>query len=127
MKKKGIFLLVVLFLLAGPVGVHAVAVAPPSPPPPPAAPSPNSMMAPAAQNALSSALELKEKAHSLLDQAAERGLDVSDIEGLIAEADALVEKAQKIVRANPIPASNMLREAAEMYEDSIPYLEDLLS
>lgn len=93
---------------------------------PPPAPNSNNMMGPAAHSAIGTALELKEKAHSLLDQAMEQDLDVTDIEKLIEEADALLEKAQKIGRANPIPSANMAREAAQMYEDAISDLEALL-
>ena len=49
----------------------------------------------AARNVSSSILELKEEAHSPLDQVAEKELDASDIEDLTAEADPLVEEAQK--------------------------------
>ena len=84
------------------------------------------MMGPAAHNALKNALNLKEKAHSLLDQAMEQDLDVSEIEDLIERADALVEKAQTMLIANPIPTGNMCREAAEIYENAISDLEALL-
>jgi hypothetical protein len=84
------------------------------------------MMGPAAHSALADALEWKEKAHALLDQALEQDLDVSEIEDAIAKADELLEKAQKIARANPIPASNMAREAAQIYENAVSDLEALL-
>lgn len=130
MKKKTLLLLgIVLFVI--PVGVQAIVPPPPVPAPsnPPAPSSPgntNSMMGPSAQNVLGTALDLKEKAHSLLDQALEQDLDVSELEDLLDKADELLEKAQKILRANPIPASNMLREAAQIYEDVISDLEALL-
>ncbi len=126
MKKKGIFLLGILVLVAFPVGVQAVCVTTPNPPAPSNPGNSNSMMGPASQNALMNALDLKEKAHSLLDQAMEQDLDVEEIEKLIDKADELVEKAKKILRVNPIPAGNMLREAAEMYENAISDLEALL-
>jgi hypothetical protein len=130
MKKKTLLLLgIVLFVI--PVGAQAIVPPPPVPAPsnPPAPSSPgntNSMMGPSAQNVLGTALDLKEKAHSLLDQALEQDLDVSELEDLLDKADELLEKAQKILRANPIPASNMLREAAQIYEDVISDLEALL-
>ena len=83
-------------------------------------------MGPAAHNALANGLDLKEKAHSLLDQAMEQDLDVDEIEDQLERADALLEKAQRIGRANPIAASNMAREAAEIYENAISDLEALL-
>ncbi len=127
MKKKGILLLGILVLVAFPVGVQAhCVVTTPNPPAPSNPGNSNSMMGPASQNALMNALDLKEKAHSLLDQAMEQDLDVEEIEKLIDKADELVEKAKKILRVNPIPAGNMLREAAEMYENAISDLEALL-
>lgn len=125
MKKKSILLIGLLILVAYPVGALAVTICIP-PSPPPQAPNISNMMGPAAHSALGNALQLKEKAHSLLDQAMEQDLDVSEIEDLIAKADALLEKAQMIGRANPIPAANMAREAAQIYEDAISDLEALL-
>lgn len=93
---------------------------------PPVIMNSNSMMGGASVNAAGTALQLKEKAHSLLDQAIGQGLDVSEIEDSIAEADALLEKAQQILRFNPIPANNMAREAAQLYEDAVSDLEALL-
>ena len=108
-----------------PAAVQAVCLPPPSPTPSQPG-NPSNMMGPAANNAVGNALQLKEKAHSLLDQAMEQGLDVEEIEEAIEKADALLEKAQKILRANPIPAGNMAREAAQIYEDAISDLEALL-
>ena len=125
MKKKSILLIGMLILAAYPVSVYAsITCVPPSPTP--QAPNASNMMGPAAHNALGNALQLKENAHSLLDQAMEQGLDVSEIEDLIEKADALLEKAQKIGRANPIPAANMARGAAQIYENAISDLEALL-
>lgn len=84
------------------------------------------MMGPAAYSAIGNPSELKEKAHSLFDQAMEQGLNVEEIADIIAKADALLERAEKIKRANPIPASNMAREAAQLYESVISNLEALL-
>ena len=123
--KKKLFLLGIVVLVALPASVMA-GWAPPNPPTPSNTGNTNSMMGPSAQNALGTALGLKEKAHSLLDQALEQDLDVSEFEDLLDKADALLEKAQKILRANPIPAGNMLREAAQMYENVISDLEALL-
>ena len=126
--KKKLFLLGIVVLVALPASVMAICVVapPPNPPAPSNTGNSNSMMGPSAQNALGNALDLKEKAHSLLDQALEQDLDVSEFEDLLDKADALLEKAQKILRANPIPAGNMLREAAQMYENVISDLEALL-
>ena len=126
--KKKILLLGIVLLVVFPASVQAICVVtpPPNPPTPSNPGNTNSMMGPSAQNALGTALDLKEKAHSLLDQALEQDLDVSEFEDILDKADALLEKAQKILRANPIPAGNMLREAAEMYENVISDLEALL-
>ena len=128
MKIKAILLLGMLVFLVGPVGANCV-VTPLNPPAPatPAVPlSTNTAMNGASNNALGVALSLKEKAHSLLDQAMEQDLDVSEIEDMIEKADALLEKAQKIMRVNPVAAGNMAREAAQIYEDAMSDLEALL-
>lgn len=98
----------------------------PSAPKPPMLQAAYNMMGPAVQTCLHRTLDLKEKAHSLLDQAVEQDLDVSEIEDLLDRADALLEKTQAIATANPIPATNMCREAAGLYEDVISDLEALL-
>lgn len=126
MKKKGMLLLSIVAAMVFPASVYAgVPCVPPSPTPNPG-PGINNMMASTAHNAYTNALELKEKAHSLLDQAMEQELDVEEIEEAIEKADALLEKAQKILRVNPIPANNMAREAAQLYENAISDLEALL-
>lgn len=128
---KGLILLGILFFATYPT--VALACPPPaSAPAPPPAPAPsvplssNSMMGPAASNGLNAVLQLSAKAHALLDQATEQGFDVSNISDFIAEADALLEKAQKIRICNPIPASNMIREASAVYAEAISELEALL-
>jgi hypothetical protein len=127
MKKKALFLLGILVLAIYPVCAGAVVVVPPPPVPSPGGGmNSNSMMASASHNAVSAALKLKEEAHTLLDDAIENGLDVSNIEAALAEADALLEKAQNIAIANPIPANNMAREAAQIYENAISDLKALL-
>ena len=125
MNTKGLILLGILLFAAYPA--VALACTPPAPAPPPSSPlSSNSMMGPAASNGLNAALQLSAKAHALLDQATEQGFDVSNISDFIAEADALLEKAQKIRICNPIPASNMIREASAVYAEAISELEALL-
>ena len=84
------------------------------------------MMSATAYNASSSAFTLREEAHTLLDQAEGQGLNVSGIADSIAEADALLEKAQEIAWANPIPSNNMAIEAISIYESAISDLEALL-
>ncbi len=125
MKIKAIFLLGMLVFLVGQVSANCV-ITPLNPPAPGVPLSTNTAMNGAANNVVGMALSLKEKAHSLLDQAMEQDLDVSEIEGMIEKADALLEKAQTIMRANPVAASNMAREAAQIYEDAISDLEALL-
>jgi hypothetical protein len=129
MKKNGILLLLLMVITLPTVaaftpGIHVVTPPPPAPPATP--PNINNMMGPAANNVIGTALALKEKAHSLFDQAEEQDLDVSEFEDLLEEADALLEMAQKIARVNPIPAGNMAREAANLYEQIISDLEALL-
>ena len=118
--KKILFIIAILMVY--PVTVYGCTTPPPSSSPSSTAPS---MIGPA-KNALGTALQLKETAYSLLNQAGEKGFTISDIADSISEADALLEKAQKIVRVNPIPASNMAREAITIYEKAISDLEALL-
>jgi hypothetical protein len=131
MKMKLVILLGVLLVLSFPAAASALrpasaVICPPPPHPVPQVPNPSNMMGPLAQTTLNTVLSTQEKAHSLLDQALEQDLDVEDIENSISEADALVEKAKQIVLSNPIAALNMLREAAEIYENAISDLEALL-
>lgn len=129
---KGLLLLGMVLLTTYPTAALACNPPPgplPPPPPPPAPLAPinsNSMMGPASNSGLGFAFQLSANAHSLLDQAMERGINVSDISYSIAKADALVEKAQKIRISNPIPASNITREAIKIYEAAIFELETLL-
>ena len=125
MKKIWIFILGALLLSVYPVAAIAICGPPPSVPPKPP-PNCNNMMGPAAQNALGNLLQLKEKAQSLLDQAIEQGLDVTEIEEMLEKANELLEMAEKIKMANPIPANNMMLEAQQLYEDAISDLEALL-
>ncbi len=124
--KKSLLLLGIALIIASPMAANAVVLPSPPPPPPPSPTNPNAMMGPTAYNILGTALQLKGDAHSFLDQAAQKNLDVTAISDSIAEADALLEQAQKIVICNPIPASNMLREAISMYEKAISDLKLLL-
>ncbi|MGD2250097.1 MAG: hypothetical protein PVF58_16965 [Candidatus Methanofastidiosia archaeon] len=128
MRKKTVLVLVMAFAafsIATTSVAHCLCGPPPSPPVP-SVPNPNSMMGPAANNVIGKALELKEKANSLFDQAEEQDLDVTEFEDILEKADALLEKAQKIARVNPIPAGNMAREASELYNQLISDLEALL-
>lgn len=131
MKKNGILLLLLMVItlptMAALTPATTVITPPPPPAPPTAPPNINNMMGPAANNVIGTALDLKENAHSLFDQAEEQDVDVSEFEDILEEADALLEMAQKIARVNPIPAGNMAREAAELYEQIISDLEALLS
>ena len=124
MKMKGLFLLGILFLAVYPI---AAVVPPPPAPAPLTRPNPSNMMSPVAQSSLNTALQLRSEAHSLLDQATEKELDVSSIADSIARADALLEEAQKIVRVNPIPALSRIREAINMYNKAIADLKQVLS
>ena len=117
---------VLLIVLIGGVCMAYSCPITPSAPRPPMLQAAYNMMGPAVQTCLHRTLDLKEKIHSFLDQAAEQDLDVSEIEDLLDRADALLKKAQAIATANPIPATNMCREAAGLYEDVISDLEALL-
>lgn len=88
--------------------------------------SPETLARKAALSVIDNTLQLKEKAHSLFSQAEEQDLDVLKIKDVLGEADALLEKAQNIGRANPISAAHMAGEAAELYEQVISDLEALL-
>jgi hypothetical protein len=126
MKKKSILLIGMLILVIYPGGVYAC-VSASSTSPPPVIMNSNSMMGGASVNAANTGLQLKEMAHSLLDQASAQGIDISKIADVVARADTLMEKAQQILRFNPIPANNMAREAVQLYESAISDLEVLLS
>ena len=125
MKRKGMILIGVLVLMACSAAVVGgnVAPIPPSSVPPY---SPHVSMVPKAVNAYDAAFGLKEDAQSLLDEAEGKGLNVGDIADAIAEADSLLEKAEKIMRIHPIAAINMIREATELYENAISDLKALL-
>jgi hypothetical protein len=123
-----VFLVVgMLVVMAYPAAAFlVVAPVPPVCPPVLRTPNTNAMMSPASVNALPTALQKGETARTLLDQALQKGFDVSEISEALAKADALLEKAQKIAVANPIPASNMVREALAIYNTAISDLEALL-
>jgi hypothetical protein len=125
MKRKGMILVGVLILMAcsaAMVGGNVAPTAPISSTPY----SPHVSMVPKAVNAYNAAVGLKEDAQSLLDEAEGKGLNVGDIADAIAEADSLLEKAEKIMRTHPIAAINMIKEAAELYENAISDLKALL-
>lgn len=133
MNKKGLILFGLLLVAYSIASVNAC-TPPPPPPSPTASPSSvplsangNNMMGSSANSGLSNAITLSQTAHSLLNQAIERNLDVSGVSDSIAKADALLESAQKIARTNPIAACNMLREAMKTYEQAVKDLEALLS
>lgn len=125
MKRKGMILIGVLVLMACSAAIVGGDVVPISPPMSTTPYSPSVSLVPAAVNAYNAALELKEDAQSLLDEAEGMGLDVGDIGDTIAEADSLLEKAEKIMRVHPIAAMNMIREAAQLYENAISELNEL--
>jgi hypothetical protein len=125
MKRKGMILVGVLILMACSAAMVGSNVAPTAPFS--ATPySPHVSVVPKAVNAYNAAVGLKEDAQSLLDEAEGKGLNVGDIADAIAEADSLLEKAGKIMRIHPIAAMNMMREAAELYENAISDLKALL-
>ena len=127
MKMNSLILLGLLFLTLYPAAVlGCLPAAPPPAPLPPIPSGSNISMSPTASSGISAALQLQTTAHTLLDEANEKGIDVSAISELIVQADALLKKAQKIRIANPIPANNMAREALQIYEQVISELEALL-
>jgi hypothetical protein len=125
MKRKGMILSGVLVLMACSAAIVGGNVAPIAPPLSTTPYSPNVSMVPAAVNAYNAALGLKEDAQSLLDQAEGMALDVGDIADAIAEADSLLERAEKIMRVHPIAAINMIKEATQLYENAISDLNAL--
>lgn len=126
MKKKAL-LLGILILAVYPVCVGALAVVTPPSPAPQGGMNSNSMMAAASNNAVSAAKKLKDEAYALLEDASGKGLNVSDIEKALKEADELLKEAERIAIANPIPAGNYARDAAEIYRKAISDLKALLS
>jgi hypothetical protein len=127
MKMKSLIVLGLLFLTLCPAAVlGCLPAAPPPAPLPPIPSNSNISMSPTASSGIGAGLQLQTTAHTLLDEADEKGIDVSAISELIEQADALLEKAQMIRIANPIPANNMAREAITLYEQAISKLEALL-
>ena len=125
MKRKGMILSGVLVLIACSAAVVGGDVAPITPPMSTNPHSPSVSMVPAAVSAYSDALGLREDAQSLLDEAEEMGVDVGDIVDAIAEADSLLERAEKIMRIHPIAAIKMIKEATQLLENAISDLEAL--
>ena len=82
---------------------------------------------PLANNNITEAESLKEKAYSLLREAVERGLDVSEAHALILEADEFLVKAEEFFSAgNFIAANNMALKAISLYQKAIEVLEQIM-
>jgi subtilisin family serine protease len=79
-----------------------------------------------AQNRIKNAESLREEAYNYLEKVKEKGLDTSDSEIKLKEADELLEKAKIMVQNNPIPANNFAIKAIEIYETVIEELKRLL-
>ncbi len=68
---------------------------------------------------------LREEAYQWLEKVKEKGMDTSEIEKLLEEADGLLEKAKQIVGHNPIPANNLVIKANTLYKTAIEELKEL--
>ena len=85
------------------------------------------MLKPLAFFHISQAESLKEKAHLLLQEAIEKGLDISEYQPFIETADGLVENANKFYSSgNYIAANNLALQAVNLYKQIIEILEDFL-
>ena len=86
----------------------------------------DTFMVAAANLSLTTAGQLKEKAHSLFDQAMEQGVDVSEVADMLAAVDALLEVAQEYATTDPVAAISLAKDAARRYGQIISDLEALL-
>ncbi|MBU7021884.1 MAG: hypothetical protein HXS41_12555 [Theionarchaea archaeon] len=94
----------------------------------PASAQTNNQMSPLAQHNLSKAQKLSAKAHDLLSEANEKGIDVSEAEELMEKAEQLLsEAAEHLARGNCVTANTLALEAADLYEKAIELLEQMLS
>ncbi len=75
---------------------------------------------------ISHAAPLKEEAHLLLQDALQKGLDISEVQPLIENADELLEDARNFYSSrNYIAANNLALQAINFYEQAIEILKDL--
>jgi len=84
-------------------------------------------MTPLARYHIERAEQLKEKAESLLEEARQKGIDVTEIEELYKKANKYLETAKAFLPAVPVAANNWALQAIELYEKIIRLLEDLLA
>ncbi len=83
----------------------------------------NLMVRPLALFHILQAKTLKEEAHLLLQEALQKGLDISEVQPLIEKADTLLESAEKFYSSgNYIPANNIALYAIRLYEQVIEIL-----
>ena len=85
------------------------------------------MLRPLALFRISHAAPLKEEVHLLLQDALQKGLDISEVQLLIENADELLEDARNFYSSrNYIAANNLALQAIYLYEQAIEILKGLL-
>ncbi|MBU7029581.1 MAG: hypothetical protein HXS48_21795 [Theionarchaea archaeon] len=86
------------------------------------------LMQPLAAYRISQTESLKEIAHTLLQEAVGKGLDVSEVQSLIEKADELFVRAKESYSSgNYIAANTLALEAINLYQQAIEILKELLS
>lgn len=87
----------------------------------------NKMIKPLASTRISQAESLKEKAHSLLQEAVGKGIDVSQVQTLVEKAnESLADAKEQYISCNYIAANTLALEAIDLYQRAIGILEGLL-
>jgi hypothetical protein len=70
---------------------------------------------------------LKEEVHLLLQEAVQKGIDISEVQPIREAADNILEDAKKYYSSgNYIAANNGTLQAMHLYEQAMGILEDLL-
>lgn len=88
----------------------------------------NKMMKSLSSTRLDQAESLKEEAYSLLQEAIGKGIDISEAQALIEEADEILADAKESFSSgNYIAANTLALEAIDLYQQAIKILKELLS
>lgn len=87
----------------------------------------NQTVRPLAETSISKAELLKEQAHTLIQEAIEQELNISEFQALMEKADELlVDAKEQYSSGNYIAANTLALEAIDLYQQAIEILESLL-
>ena len=90
-------------------------------------PTANEMMKPLSSTRIAQAESLKEEAFVLLQEAIEKGIDISEAQAMIEKADKfLIDAKKSFSSGNYIAANTLALEAIGLYQQAIETLETLL-